>query len=147
MVKLDLEQAFCHIPVRQADWPLLSFNWRDKLYHDIVLAFGLRSAPYVFNLFAEALHWILERHIPARLRHYLDDFLAIFSPSSPPSLVQEALTWMLKLGHQLGLRFQDAKVEGPSTCLEFLGIELDSVLMEARLSPRKLQDLRELMQE
>jgi hypothetical protein len=35
MVKLDLEQAFRHIPVRRADWPLLGFSWRDKLYHDI----------------------------------------------------------------------------------------------------------------
>ena len=81
MIKLDLEQAFRQIPVRPADWHLLGFTWMDKFYYDIVFGFGLRSAPYIFNLFAEALHWIIARHIPSRLRHYLDDFIAIFSPN------------------------------------------------------------------
>jgi hypothetical protein len=48
---------------------------------------------------------------------------------------------MLDLGKQLGLQFQDSKVEGPTTTINFLGIELDSVAMEACLSPRKLEDL------
>lgn len=82
MVKLDLERAFRHIPVRPADWHLLGFTWAQKLYHDVVLGFGVCSAPYIFNLFAEGLHWILQRHIPAKIRHYLDDFLQIFAPSS-----------------------------------------------------------------
>ena len=67
MIKLDLEQAFRHIPVRPADWHLLGFTWMCKFYYDIVFGFGLRSAPYIFNLFAEALHWIITRHIPTRL--------------------------------------------------------------------------------
>lgn len=78
MIKLDLEVAFCHIPVHPANWPLLGFEWLGKLYYDIVLAFGMRSAPYIFTLFAEALHWIMQRNIPAHVRHYLNDFLAIF---------------------------------------------------------------------
>ncbi len=80
MVKLNLEQAFHQIPVRPEDWHLLGFTWAGKFYYDLVLCFGLRSAPYIFNLFAEALHWIIQRHIPAHIRHYLDDFLGIFSP-------------------------------------------------------------------
>lgn len=48
----------------------------------LILAFGLKTAPYIFNLFAEALHWIIQRHIPAALRHYLDDFPFIFPPGS-----------------------------------------------------------------
>jgi len=55
-----------------------------KFYYPIVLMFGGKSAPYIFNLFAEALHWIIQKHIPARLRHYLDDFLPIFEPSTGP---------------------------------------------------------------
>ena len=80
MIKLDLEQAFRHIPVRPADWPLLGFNWRGEFFYEKFLMFGARSAPYIFNLFAEALHWILQHHLPAFIRHYLDDFLQIFTP-------------------------------------------------------------------
>lgn len=80
-------------------------------------------------------------------RHYLDNFLMIFSPASPLSLVSEALDWMLDLGHHLGLCFQDSKIEGPTNCIKFLRIQLDSVVMEARLSPRKLADLHELLRD
>jgi hypothetical protein len=59
MAKLDLKVAFRHVPIRAADWHLLSFGWGSRFYYLLVLTFGLRSAPYIFNLFAEALHWII----------------------------------------------------------------------------------------
>jgi hypothetical protein len=69
MVKLDLESAFRHIPVRRADWHLLGFTWDNKYFYDLVLGFGCRSALYIFNLFADALHWILQhcQHPPLPL--------------------------------------------------------------------------------
>jgi len=51
----------------------------------------------------------------------------------------------MALGDQLGLRFQDSKTVWPCTSLEFLGIELDSVAMEARLPADKLAFLHELL--
>ena len=47
MAKLDLKDAFRHIPVRAADWHLLGFFWGSEFYHMLVLAFGLRTAPYI----------------------------------------------------------------------------------------------------
>jgi hypothetical protein len=114
-------------------------------YYDIVLGFGCCSAPYIFNLFAEGLHWILQRHLPAFVRHYLDDFLKIFAPNIPLEKVEQALEWALALGKQLGLHFQPLKVLGPATTLEFLGIEFDTVQMEARLPADKLSYLHELL--
>ena len=147
MIKLDLEQAFRQIPVRPADWHLLGFTWLRKFYYDIVFGFGLRSAPYIFNLFAEALHWIITRHIPMRLRHYLDDFLGIFPPSSLFTQVTAAMDWIMELGRALGLRFQPEKTLSPVTCIEYLGLELDSIAMEARLPTPKLDILRDLLAE
>lgn len=43
---------------------------------------GLRTAPRIFNLFAEALHWVLETLHEWNVTHYLDDFLCIFPPNS-----------------------------------------------------------------
>ncbi|KAF5379032.1 hypothetical protein D9615_006011 [Tricholomella constricta] len=145
MAKLDLKEAFRHIPVRAADWHLLGFRWKAKFFHLLVLAFGLKSAPYIFNLFAEALHWIIQRHIPAALRHYLDDFLLIFGPSSDPVVCNAAVEWVTALGKELGLYFQDSKTVRPCTQLEFLGLELDSTAMEARLPPDKLAYLTDLL--
>lgn len=82
LAKLDLKDAFRHIPVRLADWPLLGCTWAGQFYYSVILVFGAKSAPYIFNLFAEALHWVIQRHIPASLRHYLDDFLPMFPPTT-----------------------------------------------------------------
>ncbi|KAG9223888.1 hypothetical protein CCMSSC00406_0007750 [Pleurotus cornucopiae] len=74
LAKLDLKDAFCHIPLRMADYHLIGCFWNGDFYEYMVLIFGLNSAPYIFNLFAEALHWIIQHHIPAELKHYLLNF-------------------------------------------------------------------------
>ncbi|PPR04749.1 hypothetical protein CVT24_006895 [Panaeolus cyanescens] len=145
MAKLDLKEAFRHVPIRPEDWPQMGFSWDNKFYFCTVLTFGLRSAPYIFNLFSEALHWIIQRHIPAYLRHYLDDFFAIFSPSIAPSTAFAAVDWIQGLGSQLGLSFQLEKTLYPRTVVDFLGLDLDSTLMQARLPADKLAYLQDLV--
>ena len=145
MAKLDLKDAFHHIPVRAADWHLLGFHWGSKFFYLLVLAFGLKNAPYIFNLFAEALHWIVQRHIPAALRHYLDDFLLIFPSNTQGPLADAAVEWVMGLGKELGLNFQDSKTVWLCTRLEFLGLELDSTTMEACLPVDKLIFLQDLL--
>ncbi|PPQ82976.1 hypothetical protein CVT24_012098, partial [Panaeolus cyanescens] len=147
MAKLDLKEAFRHVPIRPEDWPHMGFSWRNKFYFCTVLTFGLRSAPYIFNLFSEALHWIIQRHIPAHLRHYLDDFFTIFSPSIAPSIASAAVDWIQGLGSQLGLSFQVEKTLYPRTLVDFLGLDLDSSLMQARLPADKLTYLQDLVSE
>lgn len=144
LAKLDLKDAFRHIPVRPADWNLLGYSWQGQFYYDVVLTFGLKSAPYIFNLFAEALHWIISRHIPATLKHYLDDFLPVFSPRTPVHMANAAIEWIMGLGSTLGLSFQPEKTVWPTTRLEFLGLTLDTDLMQASLPPDKLEYLQEL---
>jgi hypothetical protein len=79
------------------------------------------------------------------IRHYLDDFLNIFKPETPMPTLHAALEWSRTLANALGLSFQESKIEGPSTCLEFLGIELDSMAMEARLPAEKLSYLTDIL--
>lgn len=145
MAKLDLKDAFRHIPISPEDWHHMGFSWRRQLYYCIVLTFGLRSAPYIFNLFEEALHWIIQCHVPSCLRHYLDDFFLIFPPDYNPADAHSAIEWVMGLGRALGLCFQDSKTVWPSTCVDFLGLELDSVAMEARLPTDKLHYLCDLL--
>src|SRR5882672_4986300 len=143
--KLDLKDTYRHIPVCSTDWNLLGFHWVGKFFYPVILMFGGKSAPYIFNLFAEVLHWIVQHHIPAQLRHYLNNFLPIFRPSVPSKTASVAIDWIEDLGKELGLSFQPAKMIHPTTHLEFLGLELDSEAMEARLPIKKLGYLRELL--
>ena len=73
--KIDLKDAFHLIPVRHTDWILLGIHWKQKFYINSCLPFGLRSAPYLFNRFSDALHWILQHNYGVEhLLHYLDEF-------------------------------------------------------------------------
>ena len=78
LTKVDVRSAFRLCPVHPADWFLLGICWEKHYYYDRVLPFGLRSAPYIFNKFADGLQWILQDtgNLPCVI-HYLDDFLDI----------------------------------------------------------------------
>ena len=45
ITKLDVESAYRIMPVHPDDHPLLGIKWRDVVYIDAMLPFGLRSAP------------------------------------------------------------------------------------------------------
>ena len=78
MAKFDVEAAYRNIPIHPSDHFLFGMRWRDQFYVDLVLPFGLRSAPYLFDAVASAVHWILETNYQVSpLLHYLDDFLTM----------------------------------------------------------------------
>ena len=69
--------------------------------------------------------------------HYLDDFLFIEKPGTQST----ALTHACALMGILGVPTTPHKVEGPSTRLTFLGIELDTTTITAHLLEDKLHRL------
>ena len=142
MAKVDLKNAFRLCPIRQEDWHVLGIHWHDKYFVDKCLPFGLRSAPYLFNMVADALECILLNHFNlSDLFHYLDDFF-FAAPASSPACVNSLLD-MLLLCRAVGAPVKPEKVLGPSTTLTILGIELDTNLMQARLPEEKLAALLE----
>ena len=139
MAKVDLKAAFQMIPVGREDWELLGMVWRDAIYVDKCLPFGLRSAPYLFNQYARALSWILKTNYSIKRHiHYLDDYLMVGEAGS--NQCSTYLATMLKLCERLGVPVAAEKVEGPSTSIVFLGILLDSVTQELSLPAVKLQE-------
>lgn len=86
LVKCDLGSAFQHIPVSPIDRALLGFHWENMYYAERYLPFGLRTAPFLFNLFAETFPWILgneleKENLPAVIIHYHDDFPLVLHSS------------------------------------------------------------------
>lgn len=140
VAKLDLKHAFCLCPVSPSDWDLLGMHWQGKFYVDLHLPFGLRSSPFLFNRLADASEWILKNNyaIPT-LMHYLDDYFTVGPPSSPQCASQVDI--MVKTANRLGIPLAPDKLEGPTSHLVFLGILVDSNLMECSLPPDKLSEL------
>ena len=57
-------------------------KWNDQVYIDRQLPFGLRSAPLLFNCYADALEWIIRASGVCHILHHLDDFLVLGPPHS-----------------------------------------------------------------
>ena len=111
-----------------------------SLFVDLALPFGLRSAPYIFNSLADLFHWIIVNNfLVPELLHYLDDYFTLGPPASP--VCAQSLHAIQNAANDIGIPLAPKKIEGPSTCLTFLGIELDSDQMTARLPANKLSDL------
>ena len=111
-------------------------KWRDELFVDTVLPFRLRSAPKIFNCIEDAHQWIATQWGVIYLGHFLDDFITAGAPSSGEC--SQNLSLLTSTCDILHLPMAVDKQEGPSTCLIFLGIELDTVGLELRLPHHKL---------
>ena len=143
LAKVDVKSAYRNIPIHPHDRWLLGMQWDGALYIDTALPFGLRSAPIIFTAIADAVQWILQQQGVRFVIHYLDDFLLIGMPGSEECA--DSLGILLRTFKRLGLPIAINKLEGPWTCLSFLGFEIDSLSMEIRLPYSKVTELQELL--
>ena len=133
LVKVDIKEAYCiMVPIHPNDQHLSEIWWEDSVYIDRMLPFGLRSAPKIFSAIADTLQWILIQQGIKHILHYLDDFILVAS-----FLVQAHpdKSTLITTIHHLGVPLEVSKLEGPSSCLTFLGIEVDTEALMFRLPP------------
>lgn len=137
LIKKDLADAFRHIPVAESDWLLLGFSWEEVYFMERFLPFGLQTSPYLFDLFAKGLNWML-MNAGWQTLHYLDDFLGVLESNI---LADKYEIFFSKLCRKLGFRINKSKnIQG--TLANFLGIEIDTMAMEAQLPADKLLKAR-----
>ena len=145
MAKFDVATAYRNIAVHTDDRYPLGMKWRGAYYVDMALPFGLRSAPFIFTFVADMVEWTLTyNHGVDFLRHYLDDFPTLGPQASEVCLTN--LATCLQLCSDLSLPLHPNKLEGPTTFLTMLGIELDTVKLQARLLPKKRTNIIALLE-
>lgn len=142
LAKFDIMSAYRLLPVHPTDRPLLGVMWRDAQFVDGMLSFGLRSAPKIFSAVADALEWIIRREGVDLIDHYLDNFILYGSPGSDQCARQLDLT--LQVCDRLGVPLAKEKLEGPTECLTFLGIEINTLSGTLRLPDDKFQRVRRM---
>ena len=140
IAKLDIKSAYRLVPVHPHDRYLLGVEWKGACYVDGMLPFGLRSAPKIFTAVADALEWILHQNGVTLVDHYLDDFITMGSETCGQNL-----DWILAVCRELGVPLAIDKLEGPSHCLTFLGIEIDTQRGVLRLPTDKLSRMKVLL--
>ena len=75
MAKFNVEAAYHNISIHPKDRFLLGLKWGGQFFVDLMLLFGLHSAPFIFHSEASLVEWIIihNYNVPD-LAHYSDDF-------------------------------------------------------------------------
>ena len=143
LVKVDLKRAYRQIPVHPQDHHLLGIMWKHEVYVDRALLFRLRSAPNIFSAVSDVIAWAFHMVGLTHQIHYLDDFLFVEPLVSHRS--SSTLDTALKTLDHLGFPVSRNKIEGPATCITFLGVLIDTNAFELRLPADKLQRMRSMV--
>ncbi|KAI2661076.1 ORF V: Enzymatic polyprotein [Labeo rohita] len=133
---IDLKDAYFHVSILPRHRPFLRFAFEGQAYQYKVLPFGLSLSPRVFTKVAEAaLSPLWQTGI--RILNYLDDWLLI---AHSRDLLCEQRDLVLRHLSHLGLQVNREKSKlSPVQRISFLGVELDSVSMTARLTNERAQ--------
>ncbi|XP_051994281.1 uncharacterized protein LOC127652201 [Xyrauchen texanus] len=135
---VDLKDAFFHINMYAPHRKFLRFAYQGICYEFTVLPFGLSLSPRVFCLCAEAGLAPL-RITGLRILTYIDDWLII--ANSREEVVQDTrrvLTHITSLGFRVNVSKSNFT---PAQSVIFLGLELNSISMRARLSQERVRSL------
>ena len=143
MAKIDIKHAFKLCPVRPCDYHLLEMFWQGRYFVDTRLPFG--SSPNIFNVFADALAWVIITVCGiATIIYYLDDF---FIAASDQSTCHSHVQKILDIFSELGVAIAQDKLVNPATFITYLDIENrfryhDSAVISREASCFKNRNLR-----
>jgi len=139
--KTDIESAFRLIPIHPSDHDLLGFKFQGQYYYDSCLPMGASSSCAIFERFSSALEFIALQKLGIKdVVHILDDFLFLGPVNS--QVCQNNLEKFLEMCQKLCVPIKQEKTQNATQVITFMGLELDSVAMEARLPHDKLAKLR-----
>ncbi|KAK6195007.1 hypothetical protein SNE40_000528 [Patella caerulea] len=143
LAKADIEAAYRIVPLHPSNFHFLGFIWKEKYYYDRCLPMGLSESCKLFERISSALEWIAVNKLGASgVVHVLDDFLFVERTVNNCTRTRQRFECLCKA---VGIPLAPEKTCGPSTNIQFLGITLDSDLMEARLPADKLSKCWDLL--
>jgi hypothetical protein len=147
LAKIDLKSAYRSVPISAESFKLTGLKWifsgdtRPTYMYDCRLPFGASKSCKIFTSISDAVSRFFAKR-GFRCLNYIDDFLVIADSESE---CRTALTCLLDLIHSLGLVVNWSKVEGPASCLTFLGVEICCVRRTLSLPPSKLASFKKLV--
>jgi len=137
--KVDIKDAFMHVPMHRDAQPYLAFPWEQGWFRFTTMPFGLSTAPRAFTKLLRPLMAAL-RARGVRVVIYIDDAL-ILARSPAESMLHTR--WLLELLAMMGFLVNWPKSSiMPTQSIEFLGFRVNSTLMQVSLPANKLASLR-----
>jgi hypothetical protein len=138
-IKLDMKDAYFHIPVRSQDQKYLRFAIGGKAYQFVAMCFGLSPAPLIFTKVFRSMAAYL-RLLGFLIHLFLDDWL--LRARSPEELLERA-QFVLDLARRLGVIINLKKSDlTPRQIFEYLGLVFNLVLGLVFPSQESLRKVR-----
>ena len=139
MPKIDLKDAYFTIPIHTTQRKYLKFVVSGQTYKFNCLPFGLSSAPWVFTKTLKPVAALLQE-MGVRMIVYIDDILILAETKKRAQEQAEALVYLLEcLGFIVNMK---KSVLSPAQIMDFLGLTVDTVLMQLKLPGEKLKKIR-----
>lgn len=134
--KADLARAYRQLRVDPIDTPFLGIRFNGQYFLDLCPPFGCKSSSAACQRVSNALAYLMasDGHF---LLAYLDDYAGC--DSSYDNALQSFNTFKA-LTNNLGLKLADHKCVAPTTSIEWLGYNIDSVKMIVSIPAPKLSE-------
>ena len=123
--KLDLKDAYWHIPLHLSAQKFLTFRLGKRKFKWKVLPFGLKTAPYIFSKIIYTVIKYLRIKFNILIFNYLDDILILANnPQQCKSHTQLIIKELTELGWKISFK---KSVTEPVQEIEFLGVHYDLI--------------------
>lgn len=140
--KADLSRAYRQLRVDPIDTPLLGVKFEDKIYIDLCPPFGCRSSSSACQRVSQAVVYLMAQEGYTVLA-FLDDFAGC---EVDRSKAEAAYTCFLKLTAQLGLQLAMDKCSPPTTQMQWLGYDINTVTMVVSIPQDKMKEVLAICQ-
>ena len=135
LYKVDISRAFRHVKIDSKDYDLLGLRHLDW-YLDTCLPFGYRHGSPLYQRLSNAVRHIMRRQ-DYDVINYIDDILGI----ALPSRIDASFDALRSLLPRLGFEISKKKLVAPTTCMNCLGILIDTKEFTLAIPSEKLQEI------
>ena len=124
LAKCDIKEAYRLIPLSSSCYNLTGFKLGQEYFYDRCLPMGARSACKIFERFSSSLKFILISSFKVKfVVKMLDDFLFVGRTKYECQYALESFQMLCRI---INVPLAPEKTVGPSKCVTFLGIQLDT---------------------
>lgn len=137
LYKVDIKRCYRWIPVDPHDYHLLGLTWRDKLYFDTKIPFGIRTGAMAAQRTTNALMHIYRKSGYDGV-NYIDDI----GSAETKSRAENGYKHLVEVTEKLGFPVAKEKCSSPSTKMIFLGKMFDTVNQTVSIPETKMDEIR-----
>lgn len=139
---VDISKAYRSVHIYPPHRQYHGFEWEGNWYVDNRLSFGLRCAPYIFTCLSDFVVRTMTRYGFPNCTNYIDDFLCYGNDRDECTRCQD---FMVRLLNYLGFDVSISKLVRPSQIVTYLGVTINTCMMEFSLPQEKLERLFPLL--